>query len=366
MNKIDLEKEIDVLKSRFRDLTGKLNPEEKRKKMYDLEGESLSADFWQDRMKAEKTLKELGQVKEEVDLIEDFKQKIESLEELLASIQEENIQDLEFISSQIKDFSQNLNKVELRIYLSNPYDDCYAILSLHAGQGGVEACDWAAMLYRMYYRFGEKRGWKVELADEKPAAEAGIKSATLFLKGKLAYGYLKGEAGVHRLVRLSPFNANNLRQTSFALVEVMPMFEEDNQDISINPKDLEIDFSRASGHGGQNINKVSTAVRIKHLPTGIIVECQTQRYQEQNRKIALQILKGKLWQLQEENRAKKKQAIRGEHKVVGWGNQIRSYVLHPYKLVKDLRTGWEENDPVRVLDGGLDDFIREEIVRLEL
>jgi len=261
----------------------------------------------------------------------------------------------------------DLNQLEAKLtglekikWLSGPYDRGSAIVSIHSGQGGAEAMDWAEMLKRMYLRYCQDKGWSTEITNESPGEEAGIKTVTFTVDGTLAYGYLRRERGTHRLVRLSPFNSNNLRQTSFALVEVMPEIEAET-DVVIKPDDLEIEFYRSSGSGGQNVNKVSTAVRLKHLPTGLVVESQTQRFQEQNRKLALKILKGKLWQIEEEKRLQQLKQIKGEHKAASWGNQIRSYVLHPYKQVKDLRTEFVSQQPTAVLGGELDGFIEAEL-----
>jgi peptide chain release factor 2 len=254
-----------------------------------------------------------------------------------------------------------LKKLEVKACLSGPYDESDAIFSLHAGQGGTEAMDWAAMLRRMYERYARKRGWVVTLVEESLGEEAGIKSAVLEIKGAYVYGYLKGEAGVHRLVRQSPFNADHLRQTSFALVEVIPLITKENE-IEIREEDLEIETYRASSRGGQNVQKVETAVRLRHKPTGLVVSAQTQRYQAQNRQIALEILRSQLAARQEEARRQKEEKLRGVYKTPGWGNQIRSYVLHPYKLVKDLRTGVESGNPAAVLDGELEIFIEAELL----
>jgi len=255
---------------------------------------------------------------------------------------------------------KGLEKLETVAYLGGKYDNCPAIVAIHAGQGGVEAMDWTQMLQRMYLRYAESKGWKTDIVDLIAGDEAGIKSVTMTLTGDFAYGYLKGERGVHRLVRQSPFNADKLRQTSFALVEVLPEIEE-TEVVPLPETDLEWEFFRASSHGGQNVQKVSTAVRLKHKPTGIIITSQSERYQERNREIALKLLRGRLWEIEEERKSVAKKELKGEYKKAAWGNQIRSYVLHPYKMVKDLRTGVESNDPFAVLDGKIDEFIDSEL-----
>lgn len=332
---------METLAQTFQNLCQKMKVEEKRRRRRELEALTLKEDFWRETEKAQRVMAELAALKEDLELVE----KVE--EQLTAATPKE-----------IKPW---LKKLEVKACLSGPYDESDAIFSLHAGQGGTEAMDWTAMLRRMYERYARKRGWVVTLVEESPGEEAGIKSAVLEIKGAYVYGYLKGEAGVHRLVRQSPFNADHLRQTSFALVEVIPLITKENE-IEIREEDLEIETYRASSHGGQNVQKVETAVRLKHKPTGLVVSAQTQRYQAQNRQIALEILQSRLAARQEEARRQKEEKLRGVYKTPGWGNQIRSYVLHPYKLVKDLRTGVELGNPAAVLDGELEIFIEAELL----
>lgn len=331
---------METLRQRFNLLLEKVNFEDKRKRIKELEKESSNPLFWKDHKNAAGKMKELANLQKEV-------QEIEELEHLIKEGKSREAKEL-------------LDRLETIIYLSGLYDENNALVSIHAGQGGTEAMDWTQMLYRMYSRYSERKGWLARMIEETPGDEAGLKSVTMAVSGKYAYGYLKGEAGIHRLVRQSPFNADRLRQTSFALVEVMPEIEERGK-VEIKEEDLEWEFYRASSHGGQNVQKVSSAVRLKHKPTRIIVTCQTERYQAQNREYALRILRAKLWAKREEEKSKEEQELKGEYKTPGWGNQIRSYVLHPYHLVKDLRTGYETSNTEAVLDGDLDGFIESEL-----
>ncbi len=272
-----------------------------------------------------------------------------AIEENDQSIQKEIQQDIETIASQ-------LDELEIRLILSDEYDNRDAILTVHAGAGGTESQDWAEMLLRMYLRWAERHKYKVEILDTSPGDEAGVKSATVEIRGDYAYGYLKSEHGVHRLVRLSPFDADHARHTSFALVEVLPEAEGET-DIKVNLEDLKIDTFRSSGPGGQHMQKTSSAVRITHLPTGIIVSCQSQRSQRQNKESALKVIYARLLELNRAEKEREKAKIKGERIEAGWGNQIRSYVLHPYRMVKDHRTDYETSNANAVLDGELDDFI---------
>jgi peptide chain release factor 2 len=334
---------MEDLQQRIKNVLEKLNLDEKRKKIREIESESLHPDFWKDHQNATLKMKEMSMLQGEI-------AKVEKITELSAM-------------GHLDEAEKLLDELEVLLYFKGAYDSGSAIMELHAGQGGVEAMDWTNMLYRMYTRFFDKKGWVHEVIDETPGEEAGLKSITVQVVGEYAYGFLKHEAGVHRLVRQSPFNADNLRQTSFALVEVLPEIEE-SAEIELRDEDLDWDFYRSGGHGGQNVNKVSTAVRLKHIPTGLVVTAQSQRYQNQNREYALKILRAKLWFLQEEERKKQEANLKGGYKTPGWGNQIRSYVLHPYKMVKDLRTNYETGNAEAVLDGNLDEFIDEELRKL--
>ncbi len=315
------------------------------------------SDFWFNRKKSEKIIKEFNDIKE---LVQNFQHLEEILslnlelgELLKVDYDNELKKDLE---SQIEGLSKNLSVLETTLLLNGPYDNDNVIFEIHSGAGGTEANDWAAMLYRMYLRFFEKKGYKVEVIEEQKGDEVGFKTISLIVKGSKAYGYLKNEIGVHRLVRISPFDANSRRHTSFASVEVIPFFNE-KIEVEIKETDLVFDVYKSSGAGGQSVNTTDSAVRITHLPTKTVVTCQNERSQIQNREKALEILKNKLYKLELEKQEIALKKIKGEGKAINFGSQIRSYILHPYLMVKDHRTNVESSNPSRVLDGDLDSFI---------
>ncbi len=326
----------------------------KETELKELEQKTYESDFWNDRNKAEETIKQVNELKSLIASVTEAKSEIESNKEFLSILKDDEIyEDVEYsIINQHKE----IEKLNLLLLLNGPYDKKDCILEIHSGAGGTEACDWANMLYRMYQRWCEKKGYKMELLDYQPGEEAGIKSVSVKVKGTNAYGYLKNEKGVHRLVRLSPFDSNNRRHTSFASVEVIPEIEVDNT-IEIDEKDLKIDVYRSTGAGGQGVNTTDSAVRVTHLPTKIVVTCQNERSQIQNKEEAIRVLKSKLLMLKLEEQEKELQEVKGEQRNIEFGSQIRSYVMHPYSMVKDHRTNEETSDVNRVLDGDIDLFI---------
>jgi peptide chain release factor 2 len=324
--------------------------------MSELEAMTAAPDFWQDSERAKGVVGEISSLKAWLAPVASLKGRILDLETLLEMAEEEGGEADEEAQAELEAAVKALDDLEFRKMLSGKDDERNAILSVHPGAGGTDSQDWAQMLFRMYMAWTEKRGFSAEVMDIQSADEAGIKSATVFVKGAYAYGYLKAEIGVHRLVRLSPFDANHRRHTSFASVAVYPEIDEETA-IEVSESDIRIDVFGASGPGGQHVNKSSTAIRITHLPTGIVVSCQSERSQFRNRENAMKVLKARLYAVREDERRKEQQAKAGEKLEIAWGSQIRSYVLHPYQMVKDNRTGVETSDVNGVLDGALDAFI---------
>ncbi len=322
-----------------------------------MEEQSAKPDFWQDQTEAQSVMRRLAELKKVVEKWRGLEKRLAELDELISLESDEEGASLDTeIQSEIEKTASQLDQLEFQLVFSGEYDSHNAILAIHAGAGGVESQDWAEMLLRMYLRWAERQNCKAEVLDTSPGEEAGIKSAVVEVTGDYSFGYLKSEHGVHRLIRLSPFDADHARHTSFALVEVMPEAEDD-VDIKVSPEDLRIDTFRSSGPGGQHMQKTSSAVRITHLPTGTTATCQSERSQYQNKEIAMRILQARLLKLELAKREEERAKLKGERIVAGWGNQIRSYILHPYKMVKDHRNTYQTGDTEAVLDGELDSFI---------
>ena len=341
----------------LKELGASLNLDAKKERIAELSRYMEAPDFWDDPERSQKMTKELKSLEDTVKSYTTLSTQYDDISELIEMGYEENDPEvIPVIQESLDEFTTNLEALRLSTLLNGEYDKNNAIIRLNAGAGGTEACDWSGMLYRMYTRYADRNGFSVEVLDMLDGDEAGIKSVTFQVNGENAYGYLKSEKGVHRLVRISPFNAAGKRQTSFVSCDVMPEIEED-LDVEINDDDLRIDTYRSSGAGGQHINKTSSAIRITHLPTGIVVTCQNERSQFQNKDKAMQMLKAKLYMLKQQENEEKISGIRGEVKDIAWGNQIRSYVLQPYTMVKDHRTGASSGNASAVLDGDIDLFI---------
>lgn len=329
----------------------------KEKQLAGLEAQTTDPGFWSDQQKAQGIMRQIGALRDIIAMWDDLNRNAGELADVIDAALAENDESLkEDIGKEIDKLTAKFDRIELQLMLDGPYDSRDAIIAIHAGAGGTESQDWAQMLMRMFLRWAERHKFKAEVLDTSPGDEAGIKSATIEIGGNFVYGNLKSEHGVHRLVRLSPFDADHARHTSFALVEVMPEAEE-KTDLQINPDDIRIDTFRSSGPGGQHMQKTSSAVRITHIPTGLVVSCQSERSQHQNKESALKVLYARLLEIEIEKREAEKAKIKGKRIDAGWGNQIRSYVLHPYKMVKDHRTEYETNDPGAALDGEIDDFM---------
>ncbi|MBT2216111.1 peptide chain release factor 2 [Virgibacillus dakarensis] len=357
MELVEINHELENIMARIADFRGSLDLETKKDRIEELEQEMTAPDFWDDQNAAQKIITETNGLKGYVDNFTELEEKLDDLQVSYELVKEENDPELfADLENGINNLREKVNKFELQMLLSEPYDANNALLELHPGAGGTESQDWASMLLRMYQRWAEDKDFKVETLNYLPGDEAGVKSVTLLIKGHNAYGYLKAEKGVHRLVRISPFDSSGRRHTSFVSCDVMPEFN-DEIAIDIKTEDLKIDTYRSSGAGGQHVNTTDSAVRITHIPTNIVVTCQSERSQIQNREQAMKMLKAKLYQLEIERQQQELNDIRGEQKEIGWGSQIRSYVFHPYSMVKDHRTNVEVGNTQGVMDGNIDPFI---------
>jgi peptide chain release factor 2 len=338
------------------DLKAHLNLPQKEQRLLELEDQMQGADFWSDTLEAKKISQDYDQLKKFVNFWQDLEKQAGETLQMIKDNHDDSEESKKYLEDRVVGLEQQYKQNRFVALLNKKYDDHNAIFSVHSGAGGVDAQDWADMLLRMFLRYCERKGFKSEVVELSRGEQGGLKTAVVEVFGPFAYGLLKSEAGVHRLVRLSPFNPAHTRETSFALLELLPLLEE-QEEMKLNPKDLKLEANIASGHGGQSVNTTYSAIRITHLPTGLKVSIQNERSQHQNRELALKILQAKLKILEEEKLQNEKQAIRGEFKSAEWGNQIRSYVLHPYKLVKDHRTNFESSDPEKILNGELDEFV---------
>jgi peptide chain release factor 2 len=357
----ELAKRLETLLDEIKELKTHLGLPQKEQRLLELQDQMQGQDFWKDTLNAKKISQDYDQLKKFIDFWQSLEKDAKETVELIKSENAgtDNIrtpEDVEFLSKQVESLEKQYLQNRFFALLNKKYDDHNAIFSVHSGAGGVDAQDWADMLLRMFLRYCERKNFEVDILELSRGEQGGLKSAVVEVRGAFAYGLLKSEAGVHRLVRLSPFNPAHTRETSFALLELLPILEQ-QEEAKLDPKDLKIEANTSSGHGGQSVNTTYSAIRITHIPTGLKVSIQNERSQHQNRELALKILQAKLKTLEEEKLQKEKLSIRGEFKSAEWGNQIRSYVLHPYKMVKDHRTGFETSNPDEVLDGKLDEFV---------
>lgn len=343
---------------------GYFEPEKKQQRIKELEDIMSEPNFWNDKKESEKIISELNLLKKSIEDVSNLKNKIENNLEIIDMLKQELDLDLkQELELEIKSIEKELDNLQITMLLNGPYDKMGAIIELHSGAGGTEACDWAEMLYRMYERWCNNKGYKFEVIDTTYGDEAGIKSISIIVRGINAYGYLKNEKGVHRLVRISPFDSNARRHTSFASVDVTPLFDNKEINLEINPNDLRIDVYRSSGCGGQGVNTTDSAVRITHIPTKTVVTCQNERSQIQNKEKAMEVLKNKLFNLEVEKKEQELKKLKGDTMDVNFGSQIRSYVMHPYSMVKDHRTNTETANVSKVLDGDIDLFINDNLKR---
>ncbi len=358
---IEFKQKIEDLENRFESIKSKKDITKQKDELQELESLTTNPDFWNNQENAQKVSRRIGGIRNEIEQIEKLENSLKQTKELLEDdIEEEDLEIMSLIQTDIENLEKEISQVELSTFLSGKFDENDCIITINAGQGGTEAMDWSEILLRMYMRYISEKGWKPTVIEEVRGTEAGYQTVSIKVEGRFAYGYLKHEKGSHRLVRNSPFNSAGLRQTSFANILVDPIVEED-LDTEIRDEDLEFNAVRSSGAGGQNVNKVATKVRLKHIPSGITVESSAHRTQHQNRTEAMKLLKAKLFMIEEEKRDAELNKEKGEYKKASWGNQIRNYVLSPYKLVKDLRTGVETSNSDAVLDGEIQEFIDAEV-----